>query len=216
MSGCPQLRLRDSRITCQVSPLIGIALRACDAALDIGADHPRRHRRRQQLAGEQFLGADFRDPWDWPAAAAAWGRRCPVLRRRCGGADDGGGDQEEEKGAEVHRFTLSAELARISPSGARRANRNRLICRARRLRERPLPGGFDLCSARRGAVRAGRRNGPRIRRIEIPPGRYQAAEFALALICGSENGSRWEVGVKSRIADGRAEKFNRSITLSID
>ena len=35
------------------------SLRACDAAMGVEAEHARRHRRRQHLASEQFLGGDL-------------------------------------------------------------------------------------------------------------------------------------------------------------
>ena len=111
MSGWPQLRLRDSRITCQVSPLIGIALGAGDAALGIEADHPRRHRRRQHLAGEQLLGADLGIVGIGQRRQRLWIDAALVLRQRGGGAgDDGGataGERESGGGSSDHSMRRS-------------------------------------------------------------------------------------------------------------
>ena len=53
--GCPQLRLRDERITCQVAPLIGSATRTGEAALRIKTDGVRSKREGFGLARKQFF-----------------------------------------------------------------------------------------------------------------------------------------------------------------
>ena len=54
--GVPQLRSRDSRMTCQAGPVIGSAHRPGEAAVGIGADRHAPGRETASLAGEQFLG----------------------------------------------------------------------------------------------------------------------------------------------------------------
>ena len=64
---------------------------AGDAALGIEADHARRHRRRQHLAAEQFLGAELRIVGIGQRRQRLWIDAALVLRQRRGGADDGCG-----------------------------------------------------------------------------------------------------------------------------
>ena len=54
--GCPQLRLRDKRITCHAGPVIGSVDAAFEAAVGIAADGVCRSGKRLRLASEQFLG----------------------------------------------------------------------------------------------------------------------------------------------------------------
>ena len=111
-SGWPQLRLRDSRITCQVSPLIGSAFAAGDAALGIEADRARRQLPPASACGRTIPWRRAWDRSDWRAAAAAWDRRCPCPAPAPGGSCDGSDiSRRVENQARVHRITLSAKTS---------------------------------------------------------------------------------------------------------
>ena len=111
-AGWPHMRLRDRRITCQVSPSIGQSHGAGDAALGVAADRLRRQGRRGLDAPEQL----------------ACGRRgivrmrerrqrlrvegALVLRQRPGRGDESASEEERERMASRHGAPLNLRFAR--------------------------------------------------------------------------------------------------------
>src|SRR5579864_7812681 len=79
-------------------------LRTGDAAMGIEADHPRRHRCGEDLAAEQFLGADLGILRVGERRQRFWIDASLVLRERGGGADLESESKEErnEDGTEIH------------------------------------------------------------------------------------------------------------------
>ena len=150
MSGCAQLRLRDSRITCQVGAVDRQCFGAGDAALGVEADHAGRHRRRQHLAAEQLLGAQLGIVGIGERRQRLGIDTALVLRQRCGGAGESRGQQQEqrENQARGHRGTLrrTACQGQSQLVDQARAGAVRPAMRAAQISSPALPGprGFPL------------------------------------------------------------------------
>ena len=91
-------------------PIVAVdrqSLRARDAAMGIEPVHACRHRRRQHLAAEQFLGGDFGIVGVGERRQRFRVDRALVLRPRACGVDGGHyGDERDQNQARVHRITL--------------------------------------------------------------------------------------------------------------
>ena len=126
MSGCAQLRLRDSRITCQVVAVDRQCFGARDAALGVEADHARRHRGRQHLAAEQFLCASL-GSLGLASGGSGFGSTLPLSCASAAEAPTTAADssRKSENQARGHRVTLRRTAChRTQRLRTRRASRN--------------------------------------------------------------------------------------------
>ena len=81
-------------------------IRTRDAALGVEADHARRHRRRQDLAAEQFLCAQFWIVGIGQRWQRLWIDAALVLCQRGGAGNHGGYQQGNKNQAGIHWITL--------------------------------------------------------------------------------------------------------------
>ena len=117
-AGLPQLRLRDSRITCQASPLIGRAFAAGEAALGVEADRARlqvgrlQRTRPNSLFGRHDAGAaGFGQRGQGPA-----GRACPSPGRRPGGCRREATSAQNRPGIQAAEAVPGSRLNHAEPS----------------------------------------------------------------------------------------------------